>query len=670
MNKTRPKTWYLLLNYLHFTNMLTIENPLEYLQTRLSKMREARGIFETQWKLNQEQVDAKSYEDWNKFYPNTKLEQGIIEMRLGWRAWDIIFDVEPDQYEPNLWDAEVSKHILYKFIHEEQFHKELRKRRHDKSVFGSWVFWTWITHDLYCKVERKKVNVSPQIGNWFFDKKWKVKKFIEKRYFMPRNLDIYSFFIDDNAVNQPDFGVAIDCFMLEYWEKQDILSRRENVPWIDKEALNRLENKSEQDPKYWVWSINWQVVLYHYFNRLTRDRIIMGNESEIILETSYEYECEWLPFVLCQHHPRNNSIYGIWDPEVIDALKAVKNATWEWIIEWIRMSSWKLILSWNSWQFTDSTDNLTRVYSWEISIKDVTNSVEQYKEIDTNVNLNPSLSLLQLIEDEVRIATGVDVKSAFEVKELNLWQTEIKEENKQIRLKSIDELEDFAVWEALTIALNNCIKFAPSLKSSIKEISYNWKVTEIESKYTLSLPNVTIKQKEWKKYVEDDLWQYWEIEFTEDLIKWRVTVRIISASNSNSKLTVIEKNKVKEMIEMIVMLSNVYGQDKVAQYFPLDFVKQKTMNAYWYWDKDTMIKSKKQKTKENNEKMLESLKQMESLLTNLWNGTTIPEQEGQGTWGWGWLPNKAITWKWITPWWTWGLQTILWWGDEPQGIYD
>jgi hypothetical protein len=63
--------------------MFTIDNPLEYVRDRLNKMRSARQVFEQQREANQLQVAAKSFEENGKFYPNTKLEQAIIEMRLG-----------------------------------------------------------------------------------------------------------------------------------------------------------------------------------------------------------------------------------------------------------------------------------------------------------------------------------------------------------------------------------------------------------------------------------------------------------------------------------------------------------------------------------------------------------------------------------------------------------
>lgn len=76
-------------------------------------------------------------------------------------------------------------------------------------------------------------------------------------------------------------------------------------------------------------------------------------------------------------------------------------------------------------------------------MKEVSNSVENYREINTQVDINPMIALMSWIDEEVRIATGVDVRSAFEVPEQNLGQTEIKEENKALRQKAIDELEDF-----------------------------------------------------------------------------------------------------------------------------------------------------------------------------------------------------------------------------------
>lgn len=639
--------------------MYEIEDKLSHFRKRLNDMRWEREPFEDQWYFNQIQTEAQSYEDGDKFYPNTKLEQAIIEMRLWGRSSDIIVDVEPDQYEPNIEEAVISKHILYKFIHEEKRHKELRKWRHNKAVTGTGIFFCGMSHDITCEIQREEVKIGVQIWNWFFDNKGKKKVYKEKWYFMPQDVPVNAFYIDDNAMKQPDFDRAVDCIMCEFWDKEDIVARRSKVPWVDKDALEALLPTSRWETEYGEDVKHGQVVLYHYFNKLTRDWYIVGNEEAVIYETYYEFDCEWLPFVVCQHHPRNNKIYWMGEPEVIAALKATKNATWQAIVDGTMLSSGKLLLAGNSGEFIDSMDAAARVYSWEVSIKEVTNSVENYKQIDTNINQSNNLNLLELIDEEVRAATGIDVKAAFEVPEQNLWQTEIKEENKAIRLKSIDELEDIAIWEAMTIALANIVKFAPTFKSSTKEISWEGNMTEVESDYTITIPDVRIINKNGKIIVEEDLWNHWELQFTEDLINGRNRVRVTTASTNNSKLNVIEKNKAMEMVNILKVFSEIYWPEIVLSVAPFEAMRQRVNTAYGYWDKDTEVKSKKQRTKDENAEKLAAFKEF---INSIWN---VNNQQGiqwpiEGEWEAQWGQANPEEWAAVPAWGEQPLAPVLW----------
>lgn len=639
--------------------MYEIKDKLGHFRKRLNDMRGEREPFENQWYFNQLQVEAQSYEDGDKFYPNTKLEQAIIEMRLWGRTSDITIDVEPDQYEPNLDEAIIAKHVLYKFMHEEEWHKQLRYWRHDKAVTGTGVFFCGISHDITCEIKRDEVKLDVQVGNGYFNNKGKKKVYNEKWYFMPQNVPLASFYVDDNAMQQPDFARAVDCIMCEFGDKEDLIAKYKNVPWVDKDALESLMPTATGETEYGQDVKHGQIVLYHYFNRITKDWYIVGNEKAVIYETMYEFDCEWLPFVLCQHHPRNNKLYGMGDPEVIAALKATKNATWQAIVGWTLLSSGKLLLSGNSGEFTDSMDNAARVYSWEITIKEVTNSVENYKQIDTNINMSNNLNLLQLIDDEVRAATGIDVRAAFEAPEQNLGQTEIKEENKAIRLKAIDELEDLAIGAALTIALANIVKFAPVLKRSTKEISFNGNIKEFESEYTITIPDVTIKKKGKNTMVEEDMWSYGELEFTKDLIKGNNKVRVTTASTNNSKLNVIEKNKAKEMVNIIKVLSEVYGLENIIRDIPLEQSWSIVAHAYWLGDKDTVVKSKKKKIKDKNAAML---KAFWDFISTMWDGSN---QQGvqwpiEGAWEITWGQAMPTGWGKISDLPDGEATTILW----------
>lgn len=125
-------------------------------------------------------------------------------------------------------------------------------------------------------------------------------------------------------------------------------------------------------------------------------------------------------------------------------------------------------------------------------------------------------------------------------------------------MKSIDELEDHAIGSAVTIALNNIVKFAPILKRGKKEISYNGQISEVQEEYKIHIPNVKIRKEGDKTYVEEDMGAYGELEFTDDLINGKLKVRVTTASTNNSQLSVLEKNKVMELANIMTMFANIY----------------------------------------------------------------------------------------------------------------
>lgn len=142
--------------------------------------------------------------------------------------------------------------------------------------------------------------------------------------------------------------------------------------------------------------------------------------------------------------------------------------------------------------------------------------------------------------------------------------------------------------------------------------------------------------------VEEDLWNYGELEFTDDMVKGYVKVRVVTTSTNNSKLTVLEKNKVKEMSEILERSAAIYGIDKVVEQVWFDWYWNIVSQAYGYGDKDTQAKSKKQKTKDENIKKLEALQWMAEGFTQLSNpnvqqqtqaGGAQPQATAQAMWG-------------------------------------
>ena len=114
---------------------------LSYRNQRFRDMQSVRTPFEQEWDYADAQVAALDWTDpkTNKLWLNNKMEQPILEQRLGSRSGNLDFDVLPDTYEPNLQDAVIAKYTLNKFIGEEEYYKELRYARNDKAIYGTWV---------------------------------------------------------------------------------------------------------------------------------------------------------------------------------------------------------------------------------------------------------------------------------------------------------------------------------------------------------------------------------------------------------------------------------------------------------------------------------------------------------------------------------------------------
>jgi hypothetical protein len=88
------------------------------------------------------------------------------------------------------------------------------------------------------------------------------------------------------------------------------------------------------------------------------------------------------------------------------------------------------------------------------------------------------------------------MNAPFESAADTLGQTEIIEENKQLRYKAIDEARDLALDDALYMTLQNISQFAPILlkrKQVIKNDDGEI-IKEIEKRPTIQIKNVSIKK--------------------------------------------------------------------------------------------------------------------------------------------------------------------------------
>ena len=606
--------------------------PLQTVLTRYDKMDSERQNFESDWDTCDIQFNANTFEDpiTGELIVNINIEQQLQDVELGRTSADLVFDVKPAGYRVNTQNLESSKYILQSFIDKECFYDEYRTFKADKFRYGTGIWFTGLRFDVEYVQEYAKDDIEAQIGNGFFNNKFnEVRK--EIRQFSPQNVPIRSFLVDDRVIRQNNFKKAEDCILIETLSPSQAQAKYGDVKQANKEALKSAP-MWEDSPAYGIPSPKGMMVLYHYYNKTTKDYIIVINRKEILFEGKIVYANGELPFDMCQHYPDSWCLYGIGWPQRVRLWKAYKNNIAQSALRSTRLSSGKMIALGNGWEAVDWN---FYVPAWWIGIARLTNSVADMRDIDTRTDISGQINMMSILDQEIRDATGIDVKAPFENDDATLWQTEIREQNKAIRYKAVDELMQQSLDRVLTAMLNNIAQFATVLlQTTTKVKSPEWQeVSETSSYPTIQVKDVTIIEKEWTTIIKKDLWSYWYLELKPEIMAWGMQVNITTPATNNSVMQTIEKNKIPEMAQNMQLLAEIYWPEAVTQAFPLEQVIDKIRQAYWYDDTRLTADTKKDVIKKEN---LAEIEEIQSMITDqqalLWtqqdvNQTPTPTAE-------------------------------------------
>lgn len=627
------------------------QDLLSHINTRIEDMKSERDKFLPERDLCDIQYEAEVYEDnRGKLYVNTPMEQWLVEMEL-WRTSGLpVFDVKPDGYRVDVQKLETARYILDFFLDKESFHKEYRNWRMDKAKYGTSVFYTGI------RLEIEEIPMfsweSDDVVDAFFNNN---KQKTEQRtnwFFTPKNIPLRQFLVDDRIMYQSDFSLAEDCVMIEFITKEALEQRYDWVKGFDKKVISEASPSTIEETPYGTpHNKNEMLILYHYFNRMDKTYAINLNKTDLLYRGKMPYYDGKLPFVVTQHYPRNNCIYGIGVPRKVRMSKAYKNNMMQYIVDWARLSSSRLLAT-----SSDAVDWDIYVAPGEISIAKFTNNVSDMRDINTSVDINWPLAVLWQIDKEVRTDTGIDVQSVFEPPAEQLGTVEIIEENKQIRNKSIDELRDHAIDEAYTKVLNNIASYAPHLMKETKKVVVDWEeVWDIKTaRPQIQIPNVKITQKKWEVTIEKEMGEYGYLDFEPDIMEKWMCVRVITASTYNSTLAVIERNKNDNMMKKYIEMAQIPNMlPLLEEELPLSQILQKFKVVEWLDDKKLVADTTLDKEKKANAEKYEAVK---SLLTTAPNDQSVQENQPI-EWG-----NPAVEWQ--APaeqWWMQQIQAALWW---------
>lgn len=604
------------------------EDILKHFKDRLVKMQSKRKDHERDRDVVDKQVEAKTYYSNWVLQVNVPMEQWLIEMSSGRYAGKTDVTIEPIG-TPNVDELIPAKYTLNHFMYIDWFHTQKKQWRLDKATYGTGILYTGISYSAKKKFEA----IEDTDDFWNTDY---IESKEETYYMTPRNVSLRMFYIDDRAIDQPFFMNARDCIMEEHISKEEYLTRYKDRKWfnipedpkeeypVNKPYGSDSEKKKSQDPN--------TIILYHYYNKEEQDYQIFQWDKYLIYKGKMQYKHWELPFTVTQHYPRNNCVYGRWIPHKVRYLKAYKSEMLQWILDKVRISSWINIGMWNE----TSVDWDLYTASWEINIWSFTWSVENVKQFQLDSNINGFADVMNILDDIVIQDTWENVKAPYSSPAKTLWETEIIEENKMIRIKSVDESDDIWLSEALTMSLDNITQYAPYLLKTTKLLS-SWGM--VEQFPTIIVPGAKIKvtkdnklvikeekdkkPKEnmseaeesmtyWldKKWIEDistddqrfieveDYGNYWSFEFKPDMIRWRFRVKVMSASTW-SKLNYIEKAKFTQYLNDKSVLYNL--NPDLAQKEDRQWMVELMNLTYWYSDKFMANSKKSQITRESQQ---------------------------------------------------------------------
>lgn len=549
----------------------TKEYKINSFKTRLNDMRSARKNFEDDRNVIDLQVESKTYYRDGILQVNVPLEQNLIEMSCGRFAWHTDITIEPIGV-PNVDELMPAKYSLQHFMYMWWFHDEKKSWRLDKATYGTWILFTGISYTARPKFTPKKSS------NDLFDTEYIETK--EETYvFTPKNVAIRSVYIDDRAIRQPDQKLIRDVIWQENISKEELITRYKDKKWFNIPAEDSIKEEYNTNKPYWNQAtqkiqIDWNtIILYHYFNRECQDYQIFIGEKDMIFDGKMIYKHLELPREFTQHYPRNNCIYGRGIPHKVRYLKAYKSEMMQWMLDKVRASSGINIGLWN----TTSVSGDLYTASGEINIWNFTWGIDQVKQFQLDGNINWYEALLNLIDDMAIQDTGENLKAPYSSPAKTLGETEIIEENKMIRIQSVNEADDMGLGRALTMSLDNITQFAPYLLKTTKKwtsgididqfptIIVPWAQIKVENKEKEDneveneietddmdeeedTMNADIQYDETKFTEIEDYGNYGSFEFKPDMIMGRFRVRVSTAS-TESKLNYIEKNKFTQYLQ-------------------------------------------------------------------------------------------------------------------------
>lgn len=604
---------------------------LEKFLERFNDMEVAREPREKEREICDGQMEARSFYDENgTLQVNPPMEQDHVETTCGRFGGKMTYKLEPIWHQAVVEDQQASKYAVSHFVYAERMHKELSKMRYDKATYGTGIYFTWIVAESVKTVafkEDAEVDASDALYN-----NENYNEFTEENYyFTGHNIPIRSFWIDDRAIHKrwhdSKRHEAEDCVIKRTMSLEKFQETYQDNKYFMN--IDKVTERADEDPDYGIHnhSLGDEVVLYHYYNAVTKDYWIIANKIEVIYIGKMMNKSGKLPIAVGQHYTNNTSFYGIGVCRKLRYIKAFKAELMQDMLNQSRMG-WMSLITGNNGELDGHYFNDPS----EINIIQYTQGVEQVKPLQFQPDMNKYQFVLWFLDDLAIQDTGENMKATYQPLAEQLGTVEIIENNRMARVATIDENDDNMLCDILTEVLSSISQFAPTLLKRTEKTAEG----EVDKVIypMIKVPNMQVKELwDGKMVFEEDEWEEWFFEFREKMITSKYYVKVTTGSNVNVMNT-LEKNSITQFVQNMLNISQ--ADPSLLQKEDRSGLVKHLKETYWY-DEQFSSDTKRDKIRKEQTEL------MDMINTTLWYNQQ-PDEEME------WQMEEAAWWvQWASP---------------------
>jgi hypothetical protein len=309
--------------------------------------------------------------------------------------------------------------------------REITKAMMGRSIFGTYVWFEGLENTTRFIQEPVSVSEKEEL-------KFEKKKLVNSRL-VGRAVDVRKFWIDSTA----DLDDAEDCIeeeivsmaKIEEWKNNPNFKNLEKVIAYNSEQMNG-DKATTNEEKTRSSNTKPMVTLWHYWNKVKDEYIVVANKSVEIRRHPIPYAHKELPYSVLKDETVLGSIYGRGVAKRLQNTAAEIQSARNIMMDGMRMSSTTNLLMGENIS-VDSVENVFGGNIWNVS-----GNMNELKELQiANKNTAPQ-NINNLLMEDATIISGIDNRALVGSPQRTAFEVRVQEQTKlkgiSLGLKNMD----------------------------------------------------------------------------------------------------------------------------------------------------------------------------------------------------------------------------------------